>query len=309
MKKTISLFALILASVGANSQTIYSKAFGNPSDKPIIYLHGGPGYNSIGFEVSTAQTLSDNGFYVIVYDRRGEGRSTDPNAKFTFQESFDDLTDLYKKYNLKNASLIGHSFGGVVGTLYAEKHPKKVKSLVLAAAPLSMQETLLNIINTSKVIYKTNNDSTNLMYITMLEKMDKTTLQYSSYSFGHAMQNGFYSPKAPTKEALAIYENLKIDSTFVDKGTVMTYEPPKGFWENESYTSIDITENLKNVQNKEIPIFGIYGTEDGLYSEEQVMDLEKLVEADNFKHLGNCSHNVFIDQQNQFITALKNWIK
>ena len=309
MKKTLTVFVFIASTLVVNAQTIYSKAFGNPSDKPIIYLHGGPGYNSIGFEVSTAQTLSDNGFYVIVYDRRGEGRSADLNGKFTFQETFDDLTDLYKKYGLKNASLIGHSFGGIVGTLFAEKYPKKVKSLLLAAAPLSMQETLLNIINTSKVIYETNNDSTNLMYITMLEKMDKTTLQYSSYSFGHAMQNGFYSPKAPTKEALAIYKNLKTDSTFAGKGTVMTYEPPKGFWKNESYTSIDITENLKNVQNKEIPIFGIYGTEDGLYSEEQVMALEKLVKADNFKHLLNCSHNVFIDQQSQFITALRNWIK
>jgi hypothetical protein len=31
---------------------------------------GGPGYNCGGFEVSTAQELANNGFYVIVYDRR-----------------------------------------------------------------------------------------------------------------------------------------------------------------------------------------------------------------------------------------------
>jgi hypothetical protein len=33
---------------------------------------GGPGYNCAGFEVSTAQELANNGFYVIVYDRRGK---------------------------------------------------------------------------------------------------------------------------------------------------------------------------------------------------------------------------------------------
>ncbi len=50
IKKTIILIAfIILATIGANSQTIYSKAFGDPNNEPVIYLHGGPGYNSIGF--------------------------------------------------------------------------------------------------------------------------------------------------------------------------------------------------------------------------------------------------------------------
>ena len=90
MKKTITLFAIILTTTIVNSQTIYSKAFGDPKNDPIIYLHGGPGYNSMGFEITTAQKLSENGFYVIVYDRRGEGRSPDEQAVFTFQETFDD---------------------------------------------------------------------------------------------------------------------------------------------------------------------------------------------------------------------------
>jgi proline iminopeptidase len=135
MKKTITILVFILATIVANSQTIYSKAFGNPNHEPVIYLHGGPGYNSIGFEVTTAKKLSENGFYVIVYDRRGEGRSSDKNAKFTFQETFDDLDAIYTEFNLKKATLIGQSFGGVIGTLSAEKYPNKITSLVLVAAP------------------------------------------------------------------------------------------------------------------------------------------------------------------------------
>ncbi|MBL4594290.1 MAG: alpha/beta hydrolase [Flavobacteriales bacterium] len=309
MKRTITLLALILTTTIVNSQTIYSKAYGDPKHEPIIYLHGGPGYNSIGFEITTAQKLSESEFYVIVYDRRGEGRSPDKQAAFTFQETFDDLDDIYKKFNLKNATLIGHSFGGIVGTLYTEQHPKKVKALVMVAAPVDMQETFLNIIKTSKSIYEDKKDSTNLMYIGMLEKMDKTSLAYSSYSFGHAMQNGFYMPKAPTKEALAIYTTLKTDTSFGSKGAVMTIEAPTGFWKNESYTSIDLTKHLSNILKKEIPLFGLYGTEDGLYSEEQVTKLKNMMPTTNFKDIDNCSHNVFIDQQDQFITALKTWIK
>lgn len=308
MKKTITLFVFILASIAVNSQTIYSKVFGNPNNEPVIYLHGGPGYNSIGFEVTTAKKLSENGFFVIVYDRRGEGRSSDKNAKFTFQETFDDLDAIYTKFNLKVATLIGHSFGGVVGTLYAEKYPNKTKSLVLVAAPLSIKETLSTIIKTSKSIYESNNDNTNLRYIGMLETMDKNSLEYSSYSFGHAMQNGFYMPKAPSEEATAIYTKLKSDTLVKSKDAKMTMEAPKGFWKNEKYTSIDLTQNLKNVLKHKIEIFGLYGTEDGLYSKEHVNKIKGIIPKNNLKYMKNCSHNVFIDQQSQFIASLKTWI-
>jgi proline iminopeptidase len=308
MIKTITLFAFILTTISVSSQTIYSKAFGDPSNEPIIYLHGGPGYNSIGFEVTTAQKLTESGFYVIIYDRRGEGRSPDQNAKFTFQETYDDLDAIYKKFNLESATLIGHSFGGIVGTLYAEQYPKKIKSLVLVAAPLSMQETFFTIIKTSKTIYEKNKDSTNLLYIGMLEKMNKNSLEYSSYSFGHAMQNSFYTPKAPSEEALAIYTKLKANLSFVTDGNTMTYEAPKGFWENEKYTSIDLTQNLKNILKHKIEIFGLYGTEDGLYSKEHVNKIKEIISKNNLKYMENCSHNVFIDKQSQFIASLKTWI-
>ena len=173
MKKTLTVLVFIVSTLVVNSQTIYSKAFGNPNDKPLLYLHGGPGYNSVGFESTTAQKLSENGFYVISYDRRGEGRSLDNNAKFTFNETFDDINLIYDKFNLTSATLIGHSFGGIIATLYAEKYPNKTKSIILVSAPLSMQETLSTILKSSKSIYISNKDSVNLNYINMLEKMEE----------------------------------------------------------------------------------------------------------------------------------------
>jgi proline iminopeptidase len=128
----------------------------------------------------------------------------------------------------------------------------------------------------------------------MLEKMDKNSLEYSSYSFGHAMQTGFYTLKVPSKEALAIYTKIKTNSSFVADGATMTYEAPKGFWKNENYTSIDLTQNLKSVLKNKTQFFGLYGTEDGLYSEERIMKLKKIIPKHNFKYMGNCSHNVFL---------------
>jgi len=309
MKTIITSTILLLVTMFANGQSIYTKTFGSRKDKPIIFLHGGPGYNCANFEATTAQQLADIGFYVIVYDRRGEGRSKDLNAQFTFKETFDDLNTIYQKYGLTKSTLIGHSFGGVVATLFAEKYPEKIQSIILVGAPVSLQETFKTIISTSKTIYQTKNDSINLNYISMLENMDKSSIEYSSYSFMHAMKNGFYSPKNPTEEAKIIYSKFKTDTLLTKYASKMTYQAPQGFWKNEKYTTIDLTSNLKNLQAKNIKICGLYGKDDGLYSADQVKELQNILGENNVKYFDNCSHNVFVDQQSQFIDAVETWTK
>jgi len=307
MKKTLLLFCILLVA-SVRSQALFTKAFGGQSQKAIIFLHGGPGYNAATFERSTAQVLAENGFYVIVYDRRGEGRSTDKNAKFTFEETFNDLNAIYDTFDLKTATLIGHSFGGIVATLYAELHPNKVKSVVLVSTPLSMQETLSTIVKSCKEIYVRNKDTVNLNYIRMLEKTDKSSIQYSSYCFSHAMQNGFYHPQKPTTKALQMYTNFKKDPVLLKYSSQMTYEAPMGFWKNEKYTRLDITDMVNRIKTQHTPFFGIYGEDDGLFSEMQMEKIRNLIGDTNFKKFDHASHNPFIDRQKEFIDTLKEWI-
>lgn len=307
--RAIVFTILFLATIVANGQTIYTKTFGNSKDKPVIFLHGGPGYNCVNFEATTAQQLADKGFFVIVYDRRGEGRSKDPNAKFTFNETFNDLNNIYSEYKLTKSILIGHSFGGIVATLFAEANPKKIQSIILVSAPVSLQATFKNIMEKSKIIYQSRKDSVNLNYISMLENMDTASIEYSSYCFAHAMQNGFYTPKNPTTEAKSLYSTFRTDTLLKKYASQMNYQAPQGFWKNEKYTTIDLTNNIENLKKNKIKIFGLYGKNDGLYSIRQVEDLQKQIGADNVKYFDSCSHNVFIDQQRQFIDDVKTWTK
>jgi len=308
MKSIITIIVLTL-TIFTNGQNIYTKAFGSNKDKPIIFLHGGPGYNCVNFEQTTAQKLSESGYYVIVYDRRGEGRSSDTNAQFTFKESFDDLNSIYQKYNLSKATLIGHSFGGIVATLFAEANPKKVEIVILVGAPVSLQATFKTILSKSKSIYETKNDKQNSDYISMIEKLDSTSIEYSSYCFRHAMNNGFYRTKNPTEEAKIIYSKFKTDTLLIKHSSQMTMDAPLGFWKNEKYTTIDLNSNLKTVQKNKIRIYGLYGKDDGLYANQQIVDLQNVIGENNLKYFDNCSHNVYIDQQTQFIEAIKMWIK
>jgi len=307
--KLTALITLLFFACTINGQKVYSKTFGNPLNKPLIFLHGGPGYNSVNFEVTTAKRIAENGFYVIVYDRRGEGRSQGAAAKFTFEETFNDLLNIYRENNLSKVTLLGHSFGGIVATLFAEKYPDKVNQIVLISAPVSLQETFNTIINSCISIYETKKDSTNLMYISMLESMDKTSIEFSSYCFAHAIQNGFYFPKNLSEEAKSLYSNMRNDTLIKKYASQMTIEAPQGFWQNEKYTTINLTSNLKNLKVKGVPVFGLYGKDDGLYSFQQVENLKNILGNNNLKYFENCSHNVFCDQQTSFVDSIVNWIK
>lgn len=308
MRKILLTTLLALSTLFAYSQNLYTKTFGNHTNRAIIFLHGGPGHNSANFEFTTAQQLADRGFYVIVYDRRGEGRSR-ASAQFTFKETFDDLNYIYQKYGLSKSTLIGHSFGGVIATLFAEKYPEKIESLILVGTPVSLQSSFKTILQKSKNIYQTKKDSVNLNYISMLENMDNASLEYCSYCFMHAMQNGFYHPKNPTAEAQSIYEKFKTDSLLIKYSSQASPEAVKGFWANEKYTTIDITANIKHLKTKNMNIYGLYGKDDGLYSPDQIKNLQDILGKNNVIYMDNCSHNVFVDQQSLFIRKVQSWTK
>ena len=125
----------------------------------------------------------------------------------------------------------------------------------------------------------------------------------------NGMQNGFYSTKTPTEEAKEQYKMLQSDKEMMSLNKQMNFKAPAGFANNESYTTIDLTEGIDNVMKQDIEVYGIYGKEDGLFSEEQVNSLAEQIGEDNMLYLDNCSHNVFVDRQTEFIEAIVEWSK
>lgn len=303
MTKTILLLITAVlfsfSNLTLEAQELYSKAYGKKSDPVILFLHGGPGYNSVSFELSTAQLLADKGFYVIVYDQRGGGRSTEmKDSKYTLDEAFQDLNKVLKEHGVKKISIMGHSWGGTLGLHYAMKFPDKVEKFIMVDSPLSYQESFKVIIRSCKEKY-TAEKSPNLQYIKMLEVMDTTKLEYSSYCFMNAMQAGLYQPKNQSPESQKIYQELMKmpDAQLISN---MTQEPVQGFYTNEKYTMLDMTSMIEKLAKKG-KIYGIYGAEDGLFDEAQYSKFQELMGEDNFTIVDDASHTVFIDQREKFI--------
>ncbi len=121
------------------------------------------------------------------------------------------------------------------------------------------------------------------------------------------MQNNFLDPKDITNEALNIYSHFQKDSLYK---TALNKSLPSiiGFWNNEKYNNINITDNIRNLVAKGVKVYAIYGKDDGLYSKEQVWALGDMIGRQNLQYFDRCSHAVFIDQQTAFIKSFKKWM-
>ena len=304
MKQSIMVFFLMLSFL-INGQNLYIKTYGNKENKAIIFIHGGPSGNSTLFEGTTAQTLANKGFYALVYDRRGEGRSSDPHAKFTYQEAFQDLNSILKKYNLKKVTLIGHSFGGLAATLYTAKYPQNVSNLILAGALFSQQETYDHILNSLKKSHK--GDSKTLNKISYVEKLDKNSAGYRKHCFDLASDNDYFKMPNPTKASKKLYSDYEAGKFY--KTNIRNKNAPLLFYKNEKQNNIDSRPFLKEIKAKGIPVYAIYGQDDRIFSASQIKSIKNIAGENHFALLENCSHYLFVDQQNKFLSKIKMWLK
>ncbi|MBF4465940.1 alpha/beta fold hydrolase [Flavobacterium sp. LC2016-12] len=306
MKKLLLAFFFTI-SLFANGQNLYIKTYGNQREKVLIFIHGGPSGNSTLFEGTTAQKLADLGFYVIIYDRRGEGRSADPEAKITYAEAFDDLNLIYKKYNLKKATLLAHSFGGLVATLYTEKYPQNVSNLIMVGALFSQQETYDHILNSVTKIATAKKDTTQLSKIKAIEKLSKNSAEYRKACFDLASENNYFKMPNPTEASKKLYSDYEASDFF--KTNIRNKNAPFLFYKNEKQNNIETRQSLNKIKKNGIPIYAIYGKEDGVFSSAQINSIKGIAGQNHFVLLENCSHYLFVDQQNEFLQNIKKWLK
>jgi len=112
----------------------------NTTSKPkgiITLLHGknfcGATWNQ------TIQVLSNDGYRVIVPDQIGFCKSTKPSGyQFTLQQLALNTNQLLNSLSITNATIIGHSMGGMISARYALMFPSQTTRLVMVD-PLGLE--------------------------------------------------------------------------------------------------------------------------------------------------------------------------
>ena len=128
-----------LPSITVNGAMLHAEAFGPSDSTLIIVLHGGPG--SDYRYLLNCRDLAEHGYRVVFYDQRGSGLSQRfPQKSYTslgigaLDLMYDDLSGViahYRTSKKQKVFLLGHSWGGILATGYAARHPGVIQGLVV----------------------------------------------------------------------------------------------------------------------------------------------------------------------------------
>lgn len=113
-----------------DGHAIYYEESGNPSGKPCLFVHGGPGG---GASPEARQFFNPQRYRIIIFDQRGCGRST-PHAALHANTTWHLIADmelLREKLSVEQWLVFGGSWGSTLSLAYAQCHPQAVTELVL----------------------------------------------------------------------------------------------------------------------------------------------------------------------------------
>ena len=112
-----------------DASKIYYETFGDESLYPIILIH--PIGGNIDIWEHEIQFILKKGFRVIAYEIRGHNRSSIGGKRdFTLYDLSEDLHMLVEELKIKKCTLVGHSIGGAIASLYAKQHLHNIDAII-----------------------------------------------------------------------------------------------------------------------------------------------------------------------------------
>ena len=120
----------------------YIQVHGREASNPVLLmLHGGPG-RPMSQDAYAWQGALEERFTVVHWDQRGCGntyaRGRNPE-KPTLELLLGDLEALRSAYGKEKVLLLGHSWGTLLGGIYAEKHPEKISAYISVSQMLDFR--------------------------------------------------------------------------------------------------------------------------------------------------------------------------
>jgi proline iminopeptidase len=125
----------------SNLHSIYFEQVGNPTGKPVVFLHGGPGG---GIDPIYRQYFNPDVWRVVLFDQRGCGQSV-PHAELRENTTWalvDDIEKLRSHLGIDRWVVFGGSWGSTLSLAYSQTYPNSCVGLILRGIFLLRQKEL-----------------------------------------------------------------------------------------------------------------------------------------------------------------------
>lgn len=115
------------------------REMGTGEDVPILLIHGLAGSSLTEWYQVAPKLAVDR--RVILIDHRGHGLSAPGDRRFEVEDDSDDIAGVLDNLGVAEVDLVGYSMGGIIAQAFAQRHPGRVRRLVLIAAFASHSDT------------------------------------------------------------------------------------------------------------------------------------------------------------------------
>ncbi len=116
-------------------------SLGGSGERAFVCLHGL--VDSVAIWERLAPSLAERGRVVCV-DLRGHGRSEAPAGPYRREDLAADVIAVLDALEIRAATLVGHSLGGIISMTTALTHPDRVEGLVLLGTASQCSERVAN---------------------------------------------------------------------------------------------------------------------------------------------------------------------
>ena len=260
--------------------------------EPMVILHAGPGLWS-DYLIPYLKPLSKK-YKLIFLDQRGNGLSSFPtDSSFTFDDYVNDIDVVLNELNIKKPIILGHSFGGLLASLYASAHPDKVQKLILVTpAPLNSMYFEKTFNNRER---KRNEEDTKKLVKLM---SSKAFVEGDTSVFKQAMILADKINVVDTNKIREIFSHLNFTPQKAKNLLVIESIVEKNFW------NMDVSEKLHNIKS---PTLIIHGSADNIPLESDQLYMDNIDKA-YLVVIKNSGHYPFAEQPVDFMFQVTNFL-
>lgn len=111
----------------------------------LIFIHGGPGQSEAMIAYIVEEYTSRN-YNIVYYDQRGAGKTylknkkARPDTEILKEDLLGIVLYVKKAYQNEKVGLIGHSWGSVLGSIFALEHPEHILCYIGCGQVIDLME-------------------------------------------------------------------------------------------------------------------------------------------------------------------------
>lgn len=100
-----------------------------PEDPVLLFIHGGPGQTE-SFFAFLVEEYKERDYNIVYYDQRGAGKTwlknkrSKPDTEILKRDLLEMVLYVKKQYGKEKIGILGHSWGSVLGSMFALEHPE-----------------------------------------------------------------------------------------------------------------------------------------------------------------------------------------